>query len=85
MYCHYILIHDLLHASLTGSSFLDSRLQKQYCPTNDMIADVLTKLLAHQKFKKFTEVLGHDVNKSHMSQEGVLDVVAVRNAHERCI
>ncbi len=36
----------------------EGHIKLQYSPTNDMIADVLTKPLACQKFKKFTEALG---------------------------
>ena len=36
----------------------DCTVQLQYCPTEDMVADILTKPLAKEKHTKFTEVLG---------------------------
>ncbi len=36
----------------------EGHIKLQYCPTDDMIADVLTKPLACQKFKKFMEAVG---------------------------
>ena len=32
---------------------LDKTIDKQYCPTNDMVADILTKGLTFDKFLKF--------------------------------
>jgi hypothetical protein len=37
---------------------LDKTIDVQYCPTNDMVADILTKGLTLDKFLKFRELSG---------------------------
>ena len=37
---------------------LDNTIEIRYCPTNDMLADVLTKGLTYDKFKRFRELSG---------------------------
>ena len=36
----------------------EKRINIKYCPTNDMIADALTKALSGEKFEKFRELMG---------------------------
>ncbi len=43
--------HIGVHYHFIQQTVEEGHIKLQYCPTNDMIADVLTKLLAHQKFK----------------------------------
>ncbi len=47
----------------------EGHIKLQYCPTDDMIADVLTKLLARQKFKSLWK-RWHCVNELHTSRGG---------------
>jgi len=37
---------------------LDETIDIQYCPTNDMVADILTKVLTFNKFSKLRELSG---------------------------
>ena len=37
---------------------LNETIELKYCPTNDMIADFLTKGLSHEKFARFRDLAG---------------------------
>ncbi|SJL07236.1 uncharacterized protein ARMOST_10579 [Armillaria ostoyae] len=55
---HKRMKHIGVHYHFIQQTIEQGHIKLQYCPTDDMIADVLTKLLAHPKFKKFMKVLG---------------------------
>ena len=46
-------------------------IELQYCATNDMVADVLTKALARDKHEQHTDTLG--VRHSKCSQSGSVE------------
>jgi hypothetical protein len=39
----------------------NGKLELSYCPTDEMVADVLTKALSAEKFAKFAKKMGIDV------------------------
>jgi hypothetical protein len=40
----------------------DKQVELIYCPTEDMIADILTKQLPKQKYERFINMMGMKVN-----------------------
>ncbi len=54
----------LKHIDVSGMHIADSTskglIQPIYCPTSDMIADILTKALSTDKFNQIKELVGSD-------------------------
>ena len=50
--------HIDVHFHFVRQTVSQDHIELQYCPTNDMIADIFTKPLARLKFEKFRSLLG---------------------------
>jgi hypothetical protein len=50
--------HIDIHFHFIQQTVSSGHIILKYCPTNEMIADIFTKLLPHIKFQKFRDLLG---------------------------
>jgi hypothetical protein len=50
--------HIDIHFHFIQQTISSGHITPKYCPTSDMVADMFTKSLATNKFKKFQELLG---------------------------
>ena len=55
---HTKMKHIYIRYHYVREKILDKTIDIQYCPTNDMVADMLTKGLTFDKFLKFCELSG---------------------------
>ena len=55
---HTKMKHIAIRYHYVREKVLDKTIDVQYCPTNDMVADILTKGLTLDKFLKFRELSG---------------------------
>ena len=57
-HCHSKMKHIDIRYHFVREKVLDYTVELRYCPTNDMLADVLTKGLTCDKFSRLSELSG---------------------------